>query len=85
MSGALSRTVAVIERGIEQGLHPGAQLHVAVVSGHLHRPGTRWRDGVRFEEVSFGYPQERTMRAAPGLRLREVLPGPVGAAVGAEG
>jgi 3',5'-cyclic AMP phosphodiesterase CpdA len=29
-----------------------------VVSGHLHRPGVQWRDGVRFEEVSLGYPYE---------------------------
>ncbi len=38
----------------------------AVVYGHLHIPRTIWRDGVRFEEVSLGYPRE------PGhpLRLR---------------
>ena len=29
-----------------------------VISGHLHRPATDWRDGVRFEEVSLGYPRE---------------------------
>jgi len=29
----------------------------AVVYGHLHIPGTHERDGVRFEEVSLGYPQ----------------------------
>lgn len=49
---------------------------VAVVYGHLHIPRTIWEDGVRFEEVSLGYPRE------PGhpLRLRSgpcrVLPGP---------
>jgi len=32
---------------------------VAVVYGHLHIPRTTWHDGVRFEEVSFGYPRER--------------------------
>lgn len=49
-----------------------------VVTGHLHIPRTDWVDGVRFEEVSFGYPKQRP----PGLRaddcLREILPGPVG-------
>jgi 3',5'-cyclic AMP phosphodiesterase CpdA len=48
----------------------------AVVYGHLHIPRTIWEDGVRFEEVSLGYPRE------PGhpLRLRsgpcQVLPSP---------
>ncbi len=48
----------------------------AVVYGHLHIRGTRVRDGVRFEEVSFGYP--RDWDPAAGLRpyLREILPGP---------
>jgi 3',5'-cyclic AMP phosphodiesterase CpdA len=45
-----------------------------VVSGHLHVPGTSWRDGVRFEEVSFGYPRDWARTSANGLRLREVLP-----------
>ena len=30
----------------------------AVVYGHLHIPRTTWHDGVRFEEVSLGYPRE---------------------------
>jgi 3',5'-cyclic AMP phosphodiesterase CpdA len=30
----------------------------AVVYGHLHIPRTIWEDGVRFEEVSLGYPRE---------------------------
>lgn len=48
----------------------------AVVYGHLHIRGTHWRDGVRFEEVSFGYP--RDWRRDRGLQyyLREILPGP---------
>jgi 3',5'-cyclic AMP phosphodiesterase CpdA len=45
-----------------------------VVSGHLHLPGTSWRDGVRFEEVSFGYPRDWARTRSNGLRLREVLP-----------
>jgi 3',5'-cyclic AMP phosphodiesterase CpdA len=45
-----------------------------VIYGHLHIPRTTWYDGVRFEEVSVGYPREwRTRAWAPG-RLRPVLP-----------
>lgn len=29
-----------------------------VLSGHLHVRSTDWRDGVRFEEVSLGYPRQ---------------------------
>jgi predicted phosphodiesterase len=36
----------------------------AVIYGHLHIPRTTWHDGVRFEEVSLGYPRERAWRAA---------------------
>jgi 3',5'-cyclic AMP phosphodiesterase CpdA len=44
-----------------------------VVYGHLHVPRTTWHDGVRFEEVSLGYPHEWRRRghiAAP----RQVAP-----------
>jgi 3',5'-cyclic AMP phosphodiesterase CpdA len=46
----------------------------AVVYGHLHIPVTSWHDGVRFEEVSLGYPREWAGRewAEPGLR--RILP-----------
>jgi 3',5'-cyclic AMP phosphodiesterase CpdA len=45
----------------------------AVVYGHLHIRRTTWYDGVRFEEVSVGYPREWQWRpAAPGLR--QILP-----------
>ena len=30
-----------------------------VVYGHLHRRGRKWRDNVRFEEVSLGYPYQQ--------------------------
>jgi 3',5'-cyclic AMP phosphodiesterase CpdA len=42
----------------------------AVVYGHLHIPVTTWHDGVRFEEVSLGYPREWVGRRwkRPGLR-----------------
>ena len=48
-----------------------------VVSGHLHVRATDYKDGVRFEEVSLGYP--RDWRTSRGMQhyLREILPGPV--------
>lgn len=42
---------------------------VAVVYGHLHIRRTMWHDGVRFEEVSVGYPREWQRRGG--------VPGPV--------
>jgi predicted phosphodiesterase len=44
----------------------------AVVYGHLHIPRTTWQDGVRFEEVSMGYPRER-LRRGP-FEPRRILP-----------
>jgi 3',5'-cyclic AMP phosphodiesterase CpdA len=48
----------------------------AVVYGHLHIPRTIWEDGVRFEEVSLGYPRE----PGHGARVRsgpcQILPEP---------
>lgn len=46
----------------------------AVVTGHLHVPRTVSRDGVRFEEVSLGYP--RQWRPPRGVEpyLRQILP-----------
>ncbi|MEV4624752.1 metallophosphoesterase [Micromonospora sp. NPDC049523] len=35
------------------------------VYGHLHIPRTTWHDGVRFEEVSLGYPREWQRREQP--------------------
>ena len=43
-----------------------------VVYGHLHIPRTTWHDGVRFEEVSLGYPREWKHRPA-GSPVRAVL------------
>ncbi|HET7500845.1 MAG TPA: hypothetical protein VFK02_07575, partial [Kofleriaceae bacterium] len=48
----------------------------AVISGHLHIRSTRWIDGVRFEEVSLGYPRQRAGDRAIEHYLREILPGP---------
>ncbi len=52
----------------------------AVVYGHLHIPRTTWYDGVRFEEVSIGYPREWRRRGHPRGLLRQILPyaGPPG-------
>jgi hypothetical protein len=46
----------------------------AVVYGHLHIPLTTWYDGVRFEEVSLGYPREWQRRARPPRLPRPILP-----------
>lgn len=47
----------------------------AVIYGHLHIPRTTWQDGVRFEEVSLGYPRERRRRGAGACYSpRVVLP-----------
>ncbi|MFI6820198.1 metallophosphoesterase family protein [Micromonospora sp. NPDC050187] len=48
-----------------------------VVYGHLHIPRTSVHDGVRFEEVSLGYPREWKPRPN-GPRLRQILPVPPG-------
>ena len=45
------------------------------VYGHLHIPRTTYYDGVRFEEVSVGYPREWERRDA-GPALRQILPAP---------
>jgi 3',5'-cyclic AMP phosphodiesterase CpdA len=47
-----------------------------VVYGHLHRRATDYRDGVRFEEVSLGYPQNWQPERGIQPYLREILPGP---------
>jgi 3',5'-cyclic AMP phosphodiesterase CpdA len=46
----------------------------AVVYGHLHIPRTTWYDGVRFEEVSLGYPREWRHRGDRPHALRRILP-----------
>jgi 3',5'-cyclic AMP phosphodiesterase CpdA len=59
------------ERSADWHLRFGAQ---AVVYGHLHIPGTTWQDGVRFEEVSFGYPEELELKPDRPRTLRQILP-----------
>ncbi|MBF9128297.1 metallophosphoesterase [Plantactinospora sp. S1510] len=46
----------------------------AVVYGHLHIPRVNWFDGVRFEEVSLGYPREWQARETPPRGPRPILP-----------
>jgi 3',5'-cyclic AMP phosphodiesterase CpdA len=47
---------------------------VAVVYGHLHIPRTSWYGGVRFEEVSLGYPRERRWGWKRPHEPRRILP-----------
>jgi 3',5'-cyclic AMP phosphodiesterase CpdA len=46
----------------------------AVVYGHLHIPRVSWHDGVRFEEVSVGYPREWRRRGDAPRVPRQILP-----------
>ncbi|WUH94913.1 metallophosphoesterase [Streptomyces sp. NBC_00433] len=46
-----------------------------VVYGHLHIPRVIWRDGVRFTEVSLGYPREWGRRPAGPAGPRRILAG----------
>jgi 3',5'-cyclic AMP phosphodiesterase CpdA len=48
---------------------------ICSVYGHLHIPRTTWYDGVRFEEVSVGYPRE-WRRRKPYRWMRQILPDP---------
>jgi len=47
----------------------------AVVYGHLHIPRTTRYDGVRFEEVSLGYPRERRYRFGRKYAPRRIISG----------
>ena len=48
----------------------------AVIYGHVHIKGTHFRDGVRFEEVSLGYPRDWHRPAGVKAYLRQILPSP---------
>ncbi len=50
---------------------------LVVVYGHLHIRRTTHRDGVRFEEVSLGYPKDWDDTRGIEPYLREILPGPI--------
>lgn len=76
----LARLPAIPRFSIWCGTQLTESWHVAyraqvVVSGHLHIPSTRWIDGVRFEEVSLGYPRQRPATVELEDYLREILPG----------
>ena len=63
--------------GTEKTRNWHREFNVAVVVyGHLHLRSTDFVDGVRFEEVSLGYP--RQWQAKDGIEpyFREILPGP---------
>ncbi|HEX4447901.1 MAG TPA: metallophosphoesterase [Polyangiaceae bacterium] len=49
---------------------------LVVVSGHLHIRSTRHLDGVRFEEVSLGYPAQWDKGQGATPYLRQILPAP---------
>jgi hypothetical protein len=46
----------------------------AVVSGHLHMRTTLWREGVRYEEVSLGYPRDWQRERGIDAYVRQILP-----------
>jgi 3',5'-cyclic AMP phosphodiesterase CpdA len=46
----------------------------AVIYGHLHIPQTKDIDGVRFEEVSLGYPRQWSRRPQTAREPRQILP-----------
>ena len=52
-----------------------------VVYGHLHIKRTHWHDGVRFEEVSLGYPAHWDQDRGIEPYLRQILPMSDGATV----
>lgn len=57
-----------------EDLHRRFKVSV-VISGHLHMRATDYRDGVRFEEVSLGYPRDWDQGRGVDYYLREILPG----------
>lgn len=45
-----------------------------VVYGHLHMRATDWRDGVRFEEISLGYPRHWNAERGADGTMRQIWP-----------
>ena len=45
-----------------------------VINGHLHMRTTLWRQGVRYDEVSLGYPRDWRRERGMAWYLREILP-----------
>jgi len=75
----LAHTPAAPRFRIWCGTHRTSEWHrrfraEVVVFGHTHMPQTCFVDGVRFEEVSLGYPREWKGRPASKSVLRQILP-----------
>jgi hypothetical protein len=63
---------------ITENWHTRFPVSVAVY-GHLHMRATYYRDGVRFEEASLGYPKNWQQEKGIQPYLRQILPHPQGA------
>jgi hypothetical protein len=81
----LRRDLAILPRIPRFSIWCGTRLsedwHVryraeAVIYGHLHIRGSYRRDGVRFEEVSLGYPVNWNQSLGVEPYLRQILPRP---------
>ncbi|MBI5507952.1 MAG: metallophosphoesterase [Deltaproteobacteria bacterium] len=84
----LARTPLVPRFSIWCGTRATAAWHQkfstkVVVTGHTHFRTTDWRHGVRFEEVSLGYPHQWRSELGLDHYLRQILPGPTAAPGGA--
>lgn len=55
---------------------------IVTIFGHIHVRERTYRDGVRFEEVSLGYPRDWRQERGMEFYLREILPGPNNAEAG---
>ena len=64
----------LVRHNAHRGLGPPLP-RTAVISGHLHLRTTLWRHGVRYEEVSLGYPRDWRQDRGIDWYLREILPG----------
>ncbi len=58
-----------------QGWHTRYPVDV-VVHGHTHRRATMFLEGVRFEEVSLGYPRDWSQERGAAAYVRQILPAP---------
>lgn len=47
---------------------------IACVHGHLHVRGRFWRNGIRFEEASLGYPRQWEPERGMAPYIRQILP-----------
>src|SRR5690606_17396686 len=75
----LSRTMRIPRFSIWCGTRETENWHKqfpvnVVVSGHLHMRATDFRDGVRYEEVSLGYPKDWNSDKEIQHYFRKILP-----------